>query len=177
MEQLETKRLILRRFAGADAADLYEYASDPRVGPAAGWPPHKSLEESLEIIRTVFQAPRTYALVDKASGKVIGSAGFVDRHKTLLPGPDDEIGYALSPDYWGRGLMPEAVEELLRCGFEELGLQTQWCGHYDFNGKSRRVVEKCGFRYRFTDRVWVELMGEERTELYYALTKEEWQAR
>ena len=160
MEQLETKRLILRRFAEADAADLYEYASDPRVGPAAGWPPHKSLEESLEIIRTV-----------------IGSAGFVDRHKTLLPGPDDEIGYALSPDYWGRGLMPEAVEELLRYGFEELGLQTQWCGHYDFNDKSRRVVEKCGFRYRFTDRAWVELMGEERTELHYALTKEEWQAR
>ena len=72
MEQLETKRLILRRFAEADAADLYEYASDPRVGPAAGWPPHKSLEESLEIIRTVFQAPHIYALVDKASGKVIG---------------------------------------------------------------------------------------------------------
>lgn len=173
---LETERLILRPFEGKDAADLYEYASDPRVGPDAGWPPHQSLEESREIIATVFAAPNTFALVDKPSGKVIGSAGFVDRHQSLLPGPDDEIGYALSPAYWGRGLVPEAVRELLRYGFEDLGLAAVWCGHYDFNAKSRRVVEKCGFIYRFTEQTYVELMDETRVELHYALTKEEWQA-
>ena len=173
---IETQRLILRPFTAADAADLYEYAKDPRVGPAAGWPPHKSLEESREIIASVFSAPNTFAVVDKPSGKVIGSAGFVGRHQTRLPGPDDEIGYALNPDFWGRGLMPEAVKELLRYGFEELGFQTIWCGHYDFNDKSRRVVEKCGFLYRFTEKAWVELMYEERTELHYALTREEWQS-
>ncbi len=174
---LETARLILRPFSEDDAADLYEYAKDPRVGPAAGWPPHKSVEESGEIIATVFAAPNTFAVVDKPTGKVIGSAGFVDRHQTSLPGPDDEIGYALNPAYWGRGLIPEAVEELLCYCFEKLGLQTIWCGHYDFNHKSRRVVEKCGFVYRFTEKAWVELMGEERTELHYAQTKEEWKAR
>ncbi len=173
---LETERLLLRPFTAADAEDLYEYAKDPRVGPAAGWPPHKSVEASREIITTVFAAPNTFAVVDKPSGTVIGSAGFVGRHCDRLPGPDDEIGYALSPAFWGRGLMPEAVRELLRYGFEELGFQTIWCGHYDFNDKSRRVVEKCGFVYRFTDKAWVELMEEERTELHYALTKEEWKA-
>lgn len=172
---LETARLLLRPFTQADAPDLYEYARDPRVGPAAGWLPHKSLAESREIISSVFSAPNTFAVVDKPSGRAIGSAGFVGRHQTLLPGPDDEIGYALNPDFWGRGLMPEAVRELLRYGFEELGLQAIWCGHYDFNDKSRRVVEKCGFLYRFTDKSWVELMNEERTELHYALTREEWQ--
>ena len=173
--RLETERLTLRPFTQEDAADLYEYAKDPRVGPAAGWQPHKSVEESREIIGSVFSAPNVFAVVDKPSGKVIGSAGFVGRHQSLLPGPDDEIGYALSPDFWGRGLMPEAVRELLRYGFEELGLATVWCGHYDFNDKSRRVVEKCGFIYRFTDKTWAEWMEEERTELYYALTREEWQ--
>lgn len=173
---LETERLLLRPFTAADAEDLYEYARDPRVGPAAGWPPHKSMEESRGIITTVFTAPNTFAIEDKLSGKVIGSAGFVGRHYDRLPVPDDEIGYALSPAFWGRGLMPEAVRELLRYGFEELGFQAIWCGHYDFNDKSRRVVEKCGFVYRFTDKVWVELMGEERIELHYALTKEEWKA-
>ena len=172
---LETKRLILRPFAEGDAADLYRYAGDPRVGPPAGWQPHRSLEESREIIRTVFSAPHTFALEEKEDGRVIGSAGFVNRHYDALPGPDDEIGYAMSPDYWGRGLMPEAVAALLRYGFEDLGLRTIWCGHYDFNRKSRRVVEKSGFRYRFTDRRWVELMGEERTELHYALTRKEWE--
>ncbi len=173
--RLETERLTLRPFTQEDAADLYEYAKDPRVGPAAGWQPHKSVEESREIIGSVFSAPNVFAVVDKPSGKVIGSAGFVGRHQSLLPGPDDEIGYALSPDFWGRGLMPEAVRELLRYGFEELGLATVWCGHYDFNDKSRRVVEKCGFIYRFTDKTWAEWMEEERTELHYALTREEWQ--
>lgn len=173
---LETERLILRPFEEQDAADLYEYASDSRVGPDAGWPVHKSLEESREIIATVFAAPNTFALVDKPSGKVIGSAGFVDRHQALLPAPDDEIGYALNPTYWGRGLVPEAVRELLRYGFEDLGLASIWCGHYDFNAKSRRVVEKCGFLYRFTGEAYVELMDETRTELHYALTKEEWQS-
>lgn len=173
---LETERLLLRPFIEADAPDLYEYAKDPRVGPPAGWPPHRSLAESREIIATVFSAPNTFAVVDKPSGKVIGSAGFVGRHQTALPGPDDEIGYALNPDFWGRGLMPEAVRELLRYGFEELGLRTIWCNHWQVNEKSRRVIEKCGFRYRFTGKTWEELMEEERTVCYYALTREEWQS-
>ena len=171
-----TARLMLRPFRESDAADLYAYAADPRVGPVAGWPVHTSVENSREIIRTVFSSPNVFAVADRESGRVIGSAGFVGEHRTELPGPDDEIGYALNPEFWGRGLMPEAVRELLRYGFEDLGLETIWCGHYDFNARSRRVVEKCGFRYRFTEQTWVELMGEERTELHYALTREEWQA-
>lgn len=174
MEGLETKRLILRPFTDGDAADVYEYAKDPRVGPAAGWPPHKDQGESLEIIRTVFSQPGVFAVVHKEDGKVIGSAGYVDEHQTMLPGPDDEIGYALHPSYWGQGLIPEAVREILRYGFEELGLHTQWCGHYDFNEKSRRVVEKCGFRHQFTQERFVPLMDETRVVLYYALTLEEW---
>ena len=177
MAGLETARLVLRPFTEADAADLYAYAGDPRVGPPAGWQPHGSVEESREIIRTVFSDPLAMALELKETGRVIGSAGFVDRHRAELPGPDGEIGYALSPVYWGRGLMPEAVNELLRFGFEELGLETVWCGHYDFNHKSRRVVEKCGFRYILTERTFAERMGEERTELHYALTRAEWLRR
>lgn len=177
MERLETPRLLLRPWAEEDADDLYEYARDSRVGPAAGWPAHKSRAESAEIIRTVFRAPHEFAVVWKECGKVVGSAGYVGRHRTLLPGPDDEIGYALNPACWGRGLIPEAVEELLRYGFGELGLRAVWCGHNESNDKSRRVIEKCGFHYRMTERGYSELMGEERTSLLYALTRDEWAAR
>lgn len=180
MPVLETRRLILRPFTEADAARVYDYAKDPRVGPAAGWPAHGSEAESLEVIRTVFlAAPHTFAMVEKAGGRVIGSAGFVDRHPDGAEAdrPDDELGYALHPGYWGRGLMPEAAAELLRFEFEERGLAQIWCGHYEGNEKSRRVIEKCGFRYRRSARVWVEPMGEERLEHYYLLTKEEWTAR
>ena len=177
MERLETARLILRPARDADAADLFEYARDPRVGPIAGWPPHKDHAESLDVIRTVFAAPGVAVIELKETGKMIGTVGFVDRHRTELPGPDDEIGYALNPAYWGLGLMPEAVHEVMRHGFETLGLAAIWCGYYDGNDKSRRVVEKSGFRYRFSCEANVELMGEVRLEHHYALTKEEWLAR
>ena len=165
---LETPRLTLRPFAETDAADLYAYAKDPRVGPAAGWPPHTSVENSLEIIRTVFSAPNVFALVDKQSAAVIG---------TELPGPDEELGYALSPQFWGRGLMSEAARELIRFGFEDLGLHTIWCNHYDGNERSRRVIEACGFCHQFSQEEAVELMGERRMTHYYALSREEWAAR
>lgn len=63
--QIETKRLLLRPFAEADAADLYKYAKDPEVGPAAGWPPHDSVEESRNIIRLVLSGPESYAICKK----------------------------------------------------------------------------------------------------------------
>ena len=168
--ELHTPRLLLRPFTLEDGEDLYEYAKDPRVGPAAGWPVHSSRE----IIRTVFSSPRAFAVVEEGSGKVIGSAGFVGTHREELPGPDDELGYALHPGYWGRGLIPEAARELLRWGFEELGLRTIWCGHYEGNLKSRRVIEKCGFVYRFSQETEVPLMGERRLTHFFALTREEW---
>lgn len=174
---LETPRLTLRPFLDRDAEDVYAYAKDPRVGPAAGWPPHTSVENSLEIIRTVFSAPNVFALVDKQSAAVIGSAGFVGRHRTELPGPDEELGYALSPQFWGRGLMSEAARELIRFGFEDLGLHTIWCNHYDGNERSRRVIEACGFCHQFSQEEAVELMGERRMTHYYALSREEWAAR
>ena len=174
---LETPRLTLRPFLDRDAEDVYAYAKDLRVGPAAGWPPHTSVENSLEIIRTVFSAPNVFALVDKQSAAVIGSAGFVGRHRTELPGPDEELGYALSPQFWGRGLMSEAARELIRFGFEDLGLHTIWCNHYDGNERSRRVIEACGFCHQFSQEEAVELMGERRMTHYYALSREEWAAR
>ena len=74
---LETERLILRPWCDEDAPDLYTYASDPDVGPPAGWPPYTSVENSREIIRTVLSAPETYAVCLKESGKPIGGIGFL----------------------------------------------------------------------------------------------------
>ena len=175
--ELYTKRLLLRPFAPADAEDLYAYAGDRRVGPAAGWPVHRSVEESRKIIATVFSAPNTFAVVDLKSGHVIGSAGFTGRHMTQLPGPDDELGYALSPVFWGQGLIPEACAAILRYGFETLGLRTIWCNHYEGNQQSRRVIEKCGFSFQFSQREWVKLLGETRMAYFYALTRDVWRAQ
>ena len=176
MTQLETKRLFLRPFQENDAADLYEYAKDPKVGLPAGWPPHRSLEESREIIRTVFSAPNTFAVVDRASGKVIGSAGFTGKTRAEFPQKTDELGYALRPAFWGRGLMPEAVSELLRYAFGEMGLAAVWCSHYADNPQSQRVIEKSGFSFRMEETVVDGPTGQEKPTKFYVLTREMWES-
>ena len=171
---LETKRLILRPWCEDDAEDLYLYAADPEVGLPAGWPPHTSVENSREIIRTVLSAPETYAVCLKETGRPIGSIGL---HRNDLAEDDDEyeLGYWIGKPYWGQGLIPEASRELLRYAFEELGMNRIWCGHYDGNIKSRRVQEKLGFRYHHTtEGIEVSLLGEIRTGHVMLMTKEEW---
>ena len=173
---LETKRLLLRPFYESDAEDVYAYARDPRVGPVAGWPAHKIVEDSRQAIRTVFAGPRVFAMTKKDTGKVIGSIGLVDRHFGDPPLPDNELGYALGADYWGQGLTTEAARTVIAYCFTQLGLQTLWCGYYEGNDHSRRVMEKCGFTYRFSRWEDVELMHERRKSHYYALTRSQWEA-
>jgi RimJ/RimL family protein N-acetyltransferase len=70
---LTTERLVLRPWTEADAESLFEYASDPDVGPIAGWPPHKNVEESLGVIRNVFTGAECYAICEKENDKAIGA--------------------------------------------------------------------------------------------------------
>ena len=128
---------------------MFEYARDPRVGPNAGWTPHKSLADTRMTIRG-FQHDThcdTRAVVLKSEGRPIGSIGLHNRspRKVRRSRQEREIGYVLNPAYWGHGYIPEAVNALLYHALLEQGVDVVWCGHYDFNENSRRVIEKCGF--------------------------------
>lgn len=174
---LETERLILRPWQDSDAEELYKYASDNRVGPPAGWPPHTSVQNSLEIIHTVLSKPETYAVVLKETGKAAGSAGIMTGssvHSAKIKDCEAEIGYWIGVPYWGQGLIPEAVCELLRRCFEDLQYCGVWCGYYDGNEKSKRVQEKCGFIYHHTEEDILSPLGDLRTEHFTYLTKEQW---
>ena len=177
---LETERLILRAWEESDAAALYRYASDPAVGPIAGWPPHTSVEHSCEIIRTVFAAPETYAVVLKATGEPVGSCGIMfgnSLHSAEMQADEAEIGYWIGVPYWGQGLIPEAVRRLLEHCFVDLNLRTVWCGYYDGNRQSQRVQEKCGFVYHHTEHDKPSPLGDLRTEHFTRLTFEEWNTK
>ena len=174
---LQTERLILRPWQDSDADDLYFYAKDPDVGPIAGWPPHHSAEESLNVIRKVLSGTEAYALCLKENGRAIGAIELKLKGHTDLTDRDDEceLGYWLGKPFWGRGLMPEAARALLRRAFQDLGMEKVWCGYYDGNEKSKRVQEKLGFRYQWTTPdVDVPLMGEKRIGHVNCLTKVEW---
>ncbi len=174
---LQTERLTLRRWKESDADSLYEYAKDPAIGPIAGWPPHKSVEESLSVIKDVLNGTECYAICEKGSNSAIGAIELKLNGHTDMTERDDEceLGYWLGKPFWGRGYMPEAARELLRHGFEDLGMNTIWCGYYDGNHKSKRVQEKVGFVYHHTyDEVPVPLMNEVRVGHTSCMTREQW---
>ncbi len=177
---LKTERLFLRPWQASDAKDLYKYASDRDIGYAAGWPPHTSVENSLEIIKTVLSLPETYAVCLKTDNRAIGSIGLKMRTFTDMTDRDDEaeLGYWLGKEFWGQGIIPEAAREILRHAFENLGMRAIWCGYYDGNIKSLRVQEKCGFVYHHTtENLNVPLLNETRTGHVSLLTKENWKKR
>ncbi len=176
---LQTKRLILRRWEEGDAEDLYKYAKDPDIGPAAGWQPHKNVNESREIIKNVLNGAEAYAVCLKEDNKAIGAIELMhggSLENELKNADECELGYWIAKPFWGQGLIPEAACEMLRHAFDDLGMNKVWCGYYDGNEKSKRVQEKVGFVYQFTkENVKVRLMDETRTEHMSCITKEEWQ--
>ena len=146
---LKTERLILREWRYSDLDDFYEYASVPGVGEMAGWPHHKSIEESKEILDRFISKKNQFCL--EYNGKAIGSLGIELYNEEKLKELDKlkarEIGFVLSKDYWGKGLMPEAVKAVIDYLFNTVGLDVLVCGHFEFNEQSKRVQEKCGFKH------------------------------
>ncbi len=174
---IETERLILRPWRDTDAEAMFKYASDPDIGIIAGWPPHTSVENSREFIRTVFAAPETYAVVLKDTEEPVGSCGIIisnNIYSAEVKQTEAEIGYWIGKPYWGQGLIPEAVKTMLSRCFYDLGIDIVWCVHYDGNTKSKRVIEKCGFKFHHTNHNIVSPLGDERTEHAYMMTKEDY---
>jgi len=146
---LTTDRLILRPWRESDLNDFYEYASVDGIGQMAGWNPHRNMEESRQILSHFIEGRHIFAL--EHQGKVIGSLGIEAYKEENYPELDAlqgrEVGYVLSKAYWGRGLMPEAVKAVTDWLFREERLDFVLVGHFEWNTQSRRVIEKCGFRY------------------------------
>ena len=144
---METERILLRPWREDDAPALFKYASDPEVGPRAGWQPHKSVEESLEIIRTLFNSDHMWAIEWKETGESIGCIGyFVYSESNIKIGENDaEAGYWIARPYWNQGICSEALRLLIDYCFREKGFDILWSDFFPDNPASGRVMEKCGF--------------------------------
>ena len=156
--RIENNRLLLRPWQDDDAPLLYQYASDPDVGPRAGWAPPPSVEESLHIIQTVFRNPTTWAIVRKEDNLLVGAIGYGPSCDCHLPAREGEptVGYWIAKPFWNQGLCTEALQLLiahLRQQNEnnennEVSTPTipsLISGHFIDNPASGRVMEKCGF--------------------------------
>ena len=144
---METDRILLRPWRDDDAAALFKYASDPEVGPRAGWPPHQSVEESLEILHTVFHNDTNWAIELKATGEAIGAIGYLPAPESNLPAREGEplIGYWVGKPYWNQGICTEALELMLEHIRKETDIKSLISSHFYDNPASGRVMEKCGF--------------------------------
>lgn len=144
MKTLETKRLIIRDWKESDAEDLFAYAKDSDVGPMAGWKPHADLDESKQILQMFMRERDTFAIEYKETNQVIGSVGLHKTKKATVV-YDLELGYVLSKDFWGNGIMKEAAQAVIDYAFHDLGIETLMVGHFIDNQQSKRVIEKLGF--------------------------------
>ena len=154
----------LRHWMESDARCLYHFAKNPNVGPIAGWPPHESVEYSLNIIKTLFCRPECYAIVK--DDVPIGCA-------ELLIHPDGnhwwgegsaELGYWVAEEYQGNGYATQACKMLIKHAFEDLNIQRIFASYKKENLASKRVLEKLGFEYftelnniDYTNRVFREI--------------------
>ena len=145
---LETPRLRFRPWRDSDAEALFKYARNPEVGPSAGWPPHRSVEESLSVIRDIFSNGHTWALELKETGEPVGCMGYYAFGESNIDiGEDDaELGYWIARPYWNQGLCTEALRAMVDWCFNVKGFQVLWSDFFVDNPASGRVMEKCGFR-------------------------------
>ena len=177
LRMIQTERLVLRVFDPTDALDVFAYAKNPKVAHMAGWPIHQSLEESRAAVRHCIAQGETWAIVEKRSGRVIGSIGL---HEDTLREIENarKLVYALGEDWWGYGYATEAADAILRHAFQ--GMNCPIVGAYPFpqGDKAKQVLKKMGFTYEGELRMACVLPdGSLMNQLCYSLTREEYENR
>jgi len=165
--QLKTARLLIRDFVETDLDVVYAYGSDPDVVRYMPFPP-STLEGTREHIARCIalaaeQPRRGYdmGIVLQSTGEIIGG---ITLHIFEQVNDEAAFSYLLNRAAWGQGYATEALAEMLRFGFEQLGLRRIADSCDVENGASARVMEKCGLRFE----------GERDGERLYALTASEW---
>ena len=176
---LETDRLLLRKVTPEDAEAVFAYASDSEVTRYVAWDRHRSIEDSKVFLRYTLRKYESggepnWAIVYKGNQRFIGTCGFAGWEADHARA---EIGYVSRREYWGRGLIPEAVRATIRFGFENMGLNRIEARCIAENTASARVMEKAGMLYEGTLRQREFIKGAYRDIKLYAILKSEHRLR
>lgn len=176
--RLETDRIILRPFEEGDAPDIYlNWASDDEVTKHLCWPTHRDLKVSERVLETWISSndnPEIYqwAIFLKEINQVIGSLSLMNIDNQI---GGCEVGYCIGRPWWNKGIVTEALKEVIRFGFCEVGFERIAAHHYVLNEASGQVMKKCGMQYEGTLR---KILKNGRGEIvdcrYYSILKEEY---
>ena len=171
---LTTERLTLRRIQMSDLSDVNEYTSDPEVPKYLMWHPHQTIEYTRAYLRYVTKLYRKGKFYDWGiylDNKMIGTVGFTSIN---VANNSAEIGYVLNRKYWGKGIVSEAVKEIIKFGFSVLSLNRIEAVFLPENEGSRRVLVKCGLKSEGVRRSALLVKGEYRDVEIYSILKEEY---
>jgi len=173
--RLETPRLVLRKPREDDLEDVLDIFSDPEVTRYWSGRPWTGLDEArdwLTRVRENHASGTALALVlqDRDSGRVIGTCTVFQIHYTRR----GEIGYALDRTRWGRGLMHEALQALVRFAFQTMDLRRLEADIDPANTASRRSLERLGFKREGLMRERWEVAGQVSDSEIYGLLRHEW---
>lgn len=149
LPELKTERLLLRKLLYSDKVDIYSYAKNPDVAKYSLWEAHQSEMETLEFLNIIYEEyrknrPAPWGIELKEISRIIGTAGFVKWDRV---NSNAEIGYALSKDYWNKGIATEAVKKVIDFGFYNLNLNRIEARCLEFNVPSIKLLEKLGFKF------------------------------
>lgn len=176
-KRIETERLILRPFSMEDAGAMYDnWASDPEVTKFLSWPTYKTVDTAYEILdiwTKQYADPTFYqwAIQLKELGQPIGSISVVNFSDSVEMA---EIGFCIGKNWWGQGIMTEAMQSVMAYLFEEVGVQRIEAGHDPNNPASGAVQRKCGLKYEGTFRRRIRSNQGITDVAWYAMLKEEW---
>ncbi|MHA6483536.1 GNAT family N-acetyltransferase [Paenibacillus sp. strain BS8-2] len=172
---METERLRLRPVTREDAEDMFRYCADPDVSEFTTWYPHQTMADTWGFIEHLTNkytngelAP--WGVEDKATSTFIGTCGFVHWSTAHASA---ELGYALSKEYWNKGLMTEAAKQIVDFGFRHMGLVRIEARCLVPNIGSAKVMEKLGMTYEGTMRKVVKHKGTHQDLLLYAIVRED----
>ncbi|MGE5179254.1 MAG: GNAT family N-acetyltransferase [Bacteroidota bacterium] len=152
-EHFDTKRLHLRRPTPADAADVFEYASDPEVTRYLGFPTHRSLETSEGFLRSL---PPPGPDSDRFAWAItlLGSDRLIGVVEIRIRATRADVGYVLTRRCWGQGYMTEAVSPIVEWAREQGSIHRVWATCDVENRASARVLEKVGMQREGILRQW-----------------------
>jgi [ribosomal protein S5]-alanine N-acetyltransferase len=176
LPELRTDRLLLRKIRREDRDDIFAYASRPEVTRYTYFSYHRSLAETDDWLEKVLAGydkgeDPVWAVVSDDAGDMIGAIGML--HFSALDGRA-EVGYAIHPDYWGRGIAAEALRAVMRFGFERLGLVRVEARCSAEHQPSWRVMEKAGMRFEGVLRQQAFIQGRHHDVKLYAALRNEW---
>ncbi|OOE12553.1 GNAT family N-acetyltransferase [Fictibacillus arsenicus] len=167
--KIETEHLILRKITLDDAEGMYLYASDEEVTRYVTWDTHSSLSDTTHFINSFLpQYDAPWGIELKENGKFIGTVHFVwwqQQHNSA------EIGYVLSKEYWGKGLITEAARAIISFGFESMDLVRIQARCFLENKGSEQVMKKLGMSFEGISRKVMYVKGEHKDLKVYALLK------